>query len=200
LPQRTAPWPAHRPAGPHPRSAIHDAALGAFGSFCTQAPAFLEAQRRRHPTQGPHNAQPWLGVEPRPCDKQGRLLREPSAPSPRDAVGREVLAGLAPPRMVAHFRCLGAQRLVAVDGPHAFSSTGMPGHNCRTRPRTKGQPLSDPAAITPVLVCPARSLGMACPLEYLRPQDGHAPQHGARAAGQRGLSTQAAQGAARGAP
>ena len=45
LHRRLAHLPDHRKASPNTQYASHDAALGAFGIFFTQSPAFLEYQR-----------------------------------------------------------------------------------------------------------------------------------------------------------
>jgi hypothetical protein len=185
--------PDHRHKGPNTRYAIHDAALGAFGIFFTQSPSFLEYQRRLQHTKGPNNAQTLLGVEQIPCDNQVRTLLDPIAPHHLDAVVVEVFEGLAQHRMLAHFRVLGDQRLVALDGTHSFASKAMHGPNCLTRQLSTGQTLYYHAAITPVLVCPGQSQVIAVPPESIMPQDGHAKQDCERAAGTRWLGKHAAQ-------
>jgi hypothetical protein len=199
LHRRTAQLPDHRQEGPNTRYAIQDAALGAFGIFFTQSPSFLEYQRRLQHTKGHNNAQTLLGVEQIPCDNQVRILLDPIAPSHLDAVFMEVFEGLEQHRMLANFRCLGDQLLVALDGTHYFSSKVIHCQNCLTRQLTNGQTLYYHAAITPVIVCPGRSQVIALPPEYIMPQDGHAKQDCERAAGKRWLSKHAAQVAARGA-
>jgi hypothetical protein len=72
--------PAPRHQGPNTRYPIPDAALGAFGIFFTQSPAFLEYQRRLPPTTGHNKAQTLLGVARMPCDNQVRTLLDPLAP------------------------------------------------------------------------------------------------------------------------
>ena len=199
LHRRTAQLPDHRQEGPNTRYAIQDAALGAFGIFFTQSPSFLEYQRRLQHTKGHNNAQTLLGVEQIPCDNQVRILLDPIAPSHLDAVFVEVFEGLEQHRMLANFRCLGDQLLVALDGTNYFSSKAIHCHNCLTRQLTNGQTLYYHAAITPVIVCPGRSQVIALPPEYIMPQDGHAKQDCERAAGKRWLSKHAAQVASRGA-
>jgi hypothetical protein len=110
-----------------------------------------------------------------------------------------VFEGLEPHRLLANFRSLGDQLLVALDGTHYFSSPAMHGQNCLTRQRPNGPTLYSHAAITPVSVCPGPAQGIAFPPESIMPQDGHAKQDCERAAGKRWLSTHAAQVAARGA-
>src|SRR5499427_556125 len=148
--------PDHRKPSPNTRYTIQDAALGAFGIFFTQSPSFLEYQRRLQHTQGHNNARTLLGVEQIPCDNQVRTLLDPLAPSHLDAVFVEVFEGLEPHRMLTHFRVLGDQLLVALDGTTYFSSKALHCHNCLTRPLTNGQTLYYHAAITPVIVCPGR--------------------------------------------
>jgi hypothetical protein len=114
--------PDHRNKGPNTRYAIQDAALGAFGIFFTQSVSFLEYQRRLPHSQGHNNIHTLLGVEQIPCDNQGRTLLDPIAPSQLDAVFVEVFKDLEQHRMLAHFRVLGAQLLVALDGTHYFAS------------------------------------------------------------------------------
>ena len=58
LHRRLAPLPDHRTQGPNTRYAIQDAAVGAFGSFFTHSPSFLESQRRRQHPKGHKNAHP----------------------------------------------------------------------------------------------------------------------------------------------
>jgi hypothetical protein len=172
--------------------------LGAFGIFFTQSASFLEYQRRLQHTKGHNNAQTLLGVEQIPCDNQVRTLLDPLAPSHLDAVFLEVFAGLEQHRMLANFRLLGDQLLVALDGTHYFSSKAIHCPHCLTRQLTNGQTLYYHAAITPVIVCPGQSQVIALPPEYIMPQDGQAKQDCERAAGKRWLSKHAAQVAPRG--
>src|SRR5262249_18110904 len=144
-------------------------------------------------TQGHHNVHTLLGVEQIPCDNQVRTLLDPLAPSHLDAVFVEVFERLEQHRMLTHFRVLGTQLLVALDGPNSFSSKAMHCPTGLTRPLTHGQTLYYHAAITPVIVCPGQSQGSALPPESIMPQDGQAKQDGERAAGKRWLSKHAAQ-------
>src|SRR5438309_10899972 len=189
LHQRLEQLPDHRKAGPNTQYRIQDAALGAFGIFFTQSPSFLDYQRTLQQNKGQNNAHTLLGVEQIPCDNQVRKLLDPIAPSHLDAVFVEVFEGLEQHRMLAHFRFLGDQLLVALDGTNYFSSKAIHCQNCLTRQLTNGQTLSYHAAITPVIVCPGRSPGIALPPEYIMPQDGQAKQDCERAAGKRLLST-----------
>jgi hypothetical protein len=193
LHRQIAHLPDHRNKGPNTRYAIQDAALGAFGIFFTQSVSFLEYQRRLQHSQGHNNIQTLLGVEQIPCDNQVRTLLDPIAPSHLDAVFVEVFKGLEQHRMLAHFRVLGDQLLVALDGTHYFSSKALHCSNCLTRQLTNGQTLYYHAAITPVIVCPGQSQVIALPPEYIMPQDGHAKQDCERAAGKRWLNNHAAQ-------
>jgi hypothetical protein len=199
LHRRIAQLPDHRTKGPNTRYAIQDAALGAFGIFFTQSASFLEYQRQLQQTKGHNNAHTLLGVEQIPCDNQVRTLLDPIAPSHLDAVFVEVFEGLEQHRMLANFRSLGDQLLVALDGTNYFSSKAIHCQNCLTRQLTNGQTLYYHAAITPVIVCPGQSQVIALPPEYIMPQDGHAKQDCERAAGKRWLSKHAAQVASRGA-
>src|SRR5262245_14281090 len=151
LPRGIAQLPAYRTPGPNTRYPIHDAALGAFGIFFTQSASFLEYQRRLQHTKGHTNAHTLLGVEQIPCDNQVRTLLDPIAPSHLDVVVVEVFESLEQHRMLAHFRCLGDQLLVALDGTNYCSSKAMHCPNCLTRQRTNGQTLYYHAAITPVI-------------------------------------------------
>jgi hypothetical protein len=199
LHRRIAQLPDHRTKGPNTRYAIQDAAVGAFGIFFTQSASFLEYQRQLQQTKGHNNAHTRLGAEQIPCDNQVRTLLDPIAPSHLDAVFVEVFEGLEQHRMLANFRSLGDQLLVALDGTNYFSSKALHCQNCLTRQLTNGQTLYYHAAITPVIVCPGQSQVIALPPEYIMPQDGHAKQDCERAAGKRWLSKHAAQVASRGA-
>ena len=187
------PLPEHRKKGPNTQYRIQDAALGALGIFLTQSPSFLDYQRRLQHNKGQNNAHTLLGVEQIPCDNQVRTLLDPIAPSHLDPVFVEVFEGLEQHRMLAHFRVLGDQLLVAMDGTNYFSSKAIQCQNCLTRQLTNGQTLSYHAAITPVIVCPGQSQVIALPPEYIMPQDGHAKQDCERAAGKRWLGKHAAQ-------
>ncbi len=132
-------------------------------------------------------------MEQIPCDNQVRTLLDPSAPSRRDPVVMEVLDGLEQRHMVAHFRVLGTQLLVALDGTHSCTSDTMHCQNCLTRQLSNGHTLFYHAAIPPVLVCPGQSQVIALPPEYIMPQDGHAKQECERAAGKRWLARHAEQ-------
>ena len=191
--RQIAPLPDHRQKGPNTRYAIQDAALGAFDIFFTQSPSFLEYQRRLQHTKGHNNAQTLLGVEQIPCDNQVRTLLDPIAPRHLDAVFVEVFEGLEQHGMLAHFRVLGDQLFVALDGTNYFSSKAIHCPNCLTRQLSNGQTLYYHAAITPVIVCPGQSQVIALPPEYIMPQDGHAKQDCERAASKRWLGAHAAQ-------
>jgi hypothetical protein len=184
--------PDHRKESPNTHYAIQDAALGAFGIFFTQAPSFLEYQRRLQHTKGRNNAHTLLGVEQLPCDNQVRTLLDPIAPSHLDAVFIEVFKCLEQHRMLAHFRVLGDQLCVALDGTNYFSSQAIHCPNCLRRQLSNGQTLYYHPAITPVIVCPGHAQVIALPPEYIMPQDGHAKQDCERAAGKRWLSKHAA--------
>jgi hypothetical protein len=134
-----------------------------------------------------------LGVEQIPCDNQIRKLLDPIAPNVLDPVFVEVFERLEQHRMLAHFRALGDQLLVALDGTNYFSSKVIHCHNCLTRQLSNGQTLYYHAAITPVIVCPGQSQVIALPPEYIMPQDGHTKQDCERAAGKRWLAKHAAQ-------
>jgi hypothetical protein len=193
LHRRIAQLPEHRKEGPNSRYAIQDAALGAFGIFFTQSPSFLEYQRRLQHTKGQNNAQTLVGVAQIPCDNQVRKLLDPLAPRYLDAVFVEVFEGLEQHHMLANFRGLGDQLLVALDGTNYFSSQAIHCQNCLTRQLGNGQTLYYHAAITPVIVCPGQSQVIALPPEYIMPQDGQVKQDCERAAGKRWLRTHAAQ-------
>jgi hypothetical protein len=193
LHRRTAQLPDQRKEGPNTRYAIQDAALGAFGIFFTQSPSFLEYQRRLQHTQGHNNAHTLLGVEQIPCDNQVRTLLDPIAPSVLDAVFLEVFESLEQRRMLTHFRVLGDQLLIALDGTTYFSSKAIHCHHCLTRQLSNGQTLYYHTAITPVIVCPGQSQVLALPPEYIMPQDGQTKQDCERAAGKRWLKKQAEQ-------
>lgn len=198
LHRQIASLPDPRQKGPNTQYAIHDAALGAFGIFFTQSPSFLEYQRRLHHPKGCNNAQTLLGVKQIPCDNQVRTLLDPIAPRHLDAVFVAVFEGLEQHRMLAHFRVLGDQLLVALDGTNYFSSKAIHCPHCLTRQLSNGQTLYYHAAITPVIVCPGHAQVIALPPEYIMPQDGHAKQDCERAAGKRWLGTHAAQVASHG--
>ena len=193
LHRQIASLPDLRHKGPNTRYTIQDAALGAFGIFFTQSPSFLEYQRRLQHTKGHNNAQTLLGVERIPCDNQVRTLLDPIAPCHLDAVFVEVFKGLEQHHMLARFRVLGDQLLMALDGTYYFSSKAIHCPNCLTRQLTNGQTLSYHAAITPVIVCPGQAQVIALPPEDIMPQDGHATQDGERAAGTRWLRAHAAE-------
>jgi hypothetical protein len=193
LHQRTAQLPDHRKESPNTRYAIQDAALGAFGIFFTQSPSFLEYQRQLQHTKGQNNAHTLFDVAQIPCDNQVRTLLDPLPPSYLDAVFLEVFEGLEHHRMLSHFRVLGDQLLVALDGTNYFSSQAMHCPHCLSRQLSNGHTLYYHAAITPVIVCPGQPQVIALPPEYLMPQDGHGKQDCERAAGKRWLHTHAAQ-------
>ena len=132
-------------------------------------------------------------MEQIPCDNQVRTLLDPIAPSSLDAVFVEVLESLEQHRMLTHFRVLGDQLLVALDGTTYFSSKAIHCPNCLTRQLSNGQPLYYHTAITPVIVCPGQSQVLALPPEYIMPQDGQAKQDCERAAGKRWLKKHAEQ-------
>ena len=193
LHRRTAQLPDHRKASPNTRYAIQEAALGAFGIFFTQSPSFLEYQRRLQHTTGQNNAHTLFDVEQIPCDNQVRTLLDPITPSSLDVVFVEVFEGLEHHRMLSHFRVLGDQLLVALDGTNYFSSKAIHCQNCLSRQLSNGQTLYYHAAITPVIVCPGQSQVIALPPAYLMPQDGHIKQDCERAAGKRWLAKHAKQ-------
>ena len=193
LHRQTAQLPDSRKEGPNTRYAIQDAALGAFGIFFTQSPSFLEYQRRLQHTKGRNNAHTLFDVKQIPCDNQVRTLLDPIAPSYLAPVFVEVFERLEQHRMLTHFRVLGDQLLVALDGTNYFSSQAIHCHHCLRRQLSNGQTLYYHAAITPVIVCPGQPQVIALPPEYIMPQDGQAKQDCERAAGKRWLRSYAEQ-------
>ena len=133
-----------------------------------------------------------MGVEQIPCDNQVRTRLDPIAPSHCDLVLVEVFERLEQHRRLAHFRVLGDQLLVAMDGTNSFSSQTIHGHHGLTRQLSNGHTLSDHSAMTPVLGCPGQAQVLALPPEYIMPQDGPAHQDGERAAGPRWMRKHAA--------
>src|SRR5258706_727490 len=97
--------------------------------------------------------------------RSARSLLDPIAPSHLDPVFLDVFERLEQHRMLAHFRALDHQLLVALDGTNYFSSQAMHCHNCLTRQLTNGHTLSYHAAITPLIVCPGHSQVIALPPE-----------------------------------
>jgi hypothetical protein len=183
--------PDHRQPSPNTRYTIQDAVLSAFGIFFTQSPSFLEYQRRLQHTKGRNNAQTLFGVAQIPCDNQVRTLLDPLAPSHLDPVFMEIFTGLEQHHMLDHFRVLGDQLLVALDGTTYFSSKTIHCPHCLTRQLANGQTLYYHPAITPVIVCPGRPEVIALPPEYIMPQDGQAKQDCEQRAGQRWISKHA---------
>src|SRR5262249_49162064 len=141
LHRRIAQLPDYRQASPNTRYAIHDAALGAFGIFCTQSPSFLEYQRRLQQTKGRNNAHTLFNVAQIPCDNQIRTLLDPIAPRYLDAVFIEIFEGLEQRRLLTPWRVLGDQRLVALDGTAYFSSQAIHCPHCLTRQLSNGHTL-----------------------------------------------------------
>jgi hypothetical protein len=183
--------PDHRKPSPNTRYTIQDAAVSAFGIFFTQSPSFLEYQRRLQHTKGRNNAQTLFGVVQIPCDNQVRTLLDPLAPSHLEPVFVEIFKDLEQHRMLDHFRVLGDQLLVSLDGTTYFSSKTIHCPNCLTRQLANGQTLYYHSAITPVIVCPGRPEVIALPPEYIMPQDGEAKQDCEQGAGKRWLSKHA---------
>ena len=134
--------PDYRQPSPNTRYTVQDAVLGAFGIFFTQSPSFLEYQRRLQHTKGHNNTRTLVGVEQIPCDNQVRTLLDPLVPSHLDPVFVELFKGLEPHRMLDHFRVLGAQLLVSLDGTTSFSSQTIHCPNGLTRQLANGQTLS----------------------------------------------------------
>ena len=189
--QHTTGLPDVRNPSPNTRYTIQNAALGAFGIFFTQSPSFLEYQRQLNQRQGHDNAQTLFGVEPIPCDNQIRTLLDPIAPSQFTPVFFEVFAHLEQQHLLDPLRVLDHQWFVARDGTPYFSSQALHGHNGLTRQLANGHTLSYHPAIPPVIVCPGPAQVMAFAPADILPQDGHAQQDGAQAAGKRWLPHQA---------
>ena len=177
--------PDHRKRGPNTRYRVQDAALGAFGIFFTQSPSFLDYQRHLQKTKGHNNACTVFGVETIPCNNQIRNLLDPLMPRSLDGVYLEVFEGLEQYGLLANFRGLADQLLLALDGTQYFSSQTIHCQNCLKRQTSKGSTLYYHSAITPVIVCPGRSEVIALPPEFIMPQDGHDKQDCERVAGKR---------------
>jgi hypothetical protein len=141
LHQGIADLPDHRKPSPNTRYTMQDAALGAFGIFFTQAPSFLEYQRRLQASQGRNNAQTLFGIQQIPCDNQIRTLLDPIAPSHFDPIVLEVFQRLEQHHLLDSFRVLGDQLLVALDGTTYFSSQAIHCPNCLTRQLSNGHTL-----------------------------------------------------------
>jgi hypothetical protein len=187
LRQHTAGLPDFRKPSPNTRYTIQGAALGAFGIFFMQSPSFLEYQRQLHQHHGRDNAQTLFGVEPIPSDNQIRKLLDPIAPSHFNPIFIEVFDHLEQQHLLEPFRVLDHQLLVSLDGTQYFSSKAIHCQNCLARQLSNGQLLYYHTAITPVVVCPGHSEGIALPPEYIMPQDGHDKQDCEQAAGKRWL-------------
>jgi hypothetical protein len=145
----------------------------------------LEYQRQLQASTGRHNAQTLFGVQQIPCDNQIRTLLDPMTPSHVAPIVLEVFQRLAQHHLLDSFRVLGDQLLVALDGTTYFSSQAIHCPNCLTRQLSNGHTLYYHPAITPVLVCPGRAQVIACPPEYIMPQDGHDKQDCEQMAGKR---------------
>jgi hypothetical protein len=184
LSQRMAQLPDYR-KGSNTQYSIEEAALGAFGIYFMQSPSFLDYQRHLQQTKGQNNACTLFGVEQIPCDNQIRNLLDPLPPSELNGVFLEVFESLDQHGVLANFRGLTDQLLIALDGTQYFSSTTLHCQNCLRRQTSKGQTLYYHTAITPVIVCPGRSEVIALPPEYIMPQDGHDKLDCERAAGKR---------------
>lgn len=193
LPRRIEQLPDHRKPGPNTRYTIKDAAFGAFGIFHTQSPSFLDYQHHLQQAKGEHNACTLFGVEQIPCHHQVRHLLDPLRPSPLNGVYLEVFEGLERHGLLANFRVLNEQLLVALDGTQYHSSSAIHGRNCLRRHTSNGRTLYYHSAITPVIVCPGRSEVLALPPEFIRPQDGHEKQDCERVAGKRWIDQHAKQ-------
>ena len=157
LHRRIEALPDHRKRGPNTRYRVQDAALGAFGIFFTQSPSFLEYQRHLQQTKGQNNASTMFGVETIPCNNQIRNLLDPLMPRSLDGVYLEVFEGLEQYGLLANFRGLADQLLLALDGTQYFSSQTIHCQNWLKRQTAKGSTLYYHSAITPVIVCPGRS-------------------------------------------
>jgi hypothetical protein len=151
----------------------------------------LEYQRRLQYSKGNNNASTLFDVKQMPCDNQVRTLLDPLAPSHLDAVFLEVFEELEQHHLLAHFRVLGNQLCVALDGTNYFSSQAIHCQNCLRRQLSTGPTLYYHSAITPVIVCPGQAQVIALPPEYIMPQDGHDKQDCERAAGKRWLAKHA---------
>lgn len=191
LHRRSDALPDHRKRGPNTRYRVQAAALGAFGIFFTQSPSFLDYQRYLQKTKGHNNACTVFGVETIPCHNQIRHRLDPLRPRSLDGVYLEVFEGLEQYGLLANFRGLAEQLLLALDGTQYFSSQTIHCQNCLRRQTSKGSTLSYQSAITPVSVCPGRAAVMALPPEFIMPQDGHATQDCERVAGKRWMDTYA---------
>lgn len=159
--------------------------MGAFGIFFTQSPSFLAYHRHLQKTKGHNNACTVFGVETIPCNNQIRNLLDPLMPRSLDGVYLEVFEGLEQYGLLANFRGLADQLLLALDGTQYFSSQTIHCQNCLRRQTSKGSTLYYHSAITPVIVCPGRSEVIALPPEFIMPQDGHDKQDCERGAGKR---------------
>jgi hypothetical protein len=191
LHRRIAALPDHRKPGPNTRYHIQDAALGAFGVFFTQSPSFLEYQRHLQQTKGHNNACTLFGVETIPCNNQIRNLLDPMLPSALDGVYLEVFESLEQHGLLANFRGLSDQLLLALDGTQYFASKTIHCQNCLRRQTANGQTLNYHSAITPVIVYPGRSEVIALPPEFIMPQDGHDKQDCERVASKRWIDKHA---------
>ena len=97
----------------------------------------------------------------------------------------EVFESLTHQGSFVHFRVLGDQLLIALDGTQYFSSKTIHCPHCLTRQTSNGQTLYYHTAITPAIVCPGSSEVIALPPEYIMPQAGHDKQDCERVAGKR---------------
>lgn len=175
--------------GKNSRYSMEDAALSAFSVFFTQTASFLAYQRAMHKSKGKSNAQSLFGVHQIPSDNQIRTLLDGIAPQCMYPVFECIISALAADGQLEEMRSVAETILIALDGTEYFNSTQIHCPNCSTREHKDGKVHYFHSVVTPVVVCPGRSVVLPLEPEFVVPQDGHEKQDCENAAAKRWLAT-----------
>lgn len=173
--------------GKNKRYGMEDAGLSAFSVFFTQSPSFLAYQRMMADSKGRSNAQTLFGVHRIPSDNHIRDLLDEVKPETVFPVFEAILQVLEQQQQLSGFRSFADNLLVALDGTEYFASSQIHCPQCSSRSLKNGVDYYFHAAVTPVIVCPARSQVIPLVPEFIVPQDGHDKQDCENAAAKRWL-------------
>ncbi len=158
--------------GDNKKYTVNNAVKAAFSVFFTQSPSFLQHQRLMKPKKGKDNAQSLFGLSEIPCDNQIRNLLDPIPARTVFGAFKSTYKWLETNRVIAEFKYLDSQILLALDGTEYYSSKKINCPHCNCRKHRNGSITYYHQAVTPVIVSPSKKEVINFPPEFIKKQDG----------------------------
>lgn len=161
-----------------------DIGLSAFAVFFMGSPSFLAHQRRLEEGHGRSNCQTLFGISAIPTDAYIRLMLDGAPTAWFDPMFYKAIETEG---ILAPFRRLDGQTLIALDGTEHFCSRKIRCQRCSTRKRSDGAKEYFHAFLGATIVAPGHQQVLPLPPEFIAPQDGAEKQDCERNAAKRWL-------------